>query len=425
MIIKKLNELDVELHYEKLDNGLEVYLIPYQNRKNYSLLYVTKYGAQVSDFISVNSKKRIRVPRGVAHFLEHKMFEQEDGMDPFSFFSKSGSDANAFTNYKVTAYTVQGTKNIGENLDFLLNYVNSPYFTDKNVEKEKGIIIEELNMYKDQPENKLYEANNKAVFVKNPMRYDIGGTPNSVKKITKEILYDCYNTFYQPSNMILVVSGNFDCDEIEKIIKNNKKLNTKTINEPIRVFKENEPILVNIKEKEIKIPKLIIPKFVLSFKSPIDELNGVEKYKYSLSMSILLYILFGMSSSFREYIDNNDLCSLFYTSSSIVDNVTIIDFFAETKHHQKLRNLIIECLKNKEITKDDVERVKKVKISLEVKDTDIPERMSYNVRNDLINYGEIIYNRVDVIRSITLKDIEKVRSDIYLDNNSFVLGLPK
>ena len=425
MIINKYKGLDVELHYEKLDNGLEVYLIPYENRNNYSISYITKYGAKVCDFISANSKKRIKVPRGVAHFLEHKMFEQEDGVDPFAFFSRSGCDGNAYTNYDITAYTAQGTKDIEKNLDFLLDYVNSPYFTDENVEKEKGIIIEELNMYKDQPENKLYDESGKALFVNNPVRYDIGGTSSSVKKITKEILYDCYNTFYQPSNMFLIIAGKFDCEKIEKIIKNNKKLNSKKTNTPIKYFMPIEPILVNRKEKEIKISNLIIPKAILSIKSPVGELKGVEKYKYNLSMSMMLYILFGMSSSFREYIDSNELCSVFYSSSSIVDNVTIVDFTLETEHPYDLKDLIFNCLKNTKITEEDVERVKKVRISLEVMDTDMPGKMGYNVRKDIVNYDEIIYDKIDIIREIKLKDILKVKDDLMLDNYSFVIGYPK
>ena len=425
MIIKKYNGLDIALHYEKLDNGLEVYMIPYANWNNYSILYITKYGAKTCDFVSSITNKKTKTPRGVAHFLEHKMFEQEDGVDPFAFFSKSGCDGNAFTNYDETAYTVFGTKCLEENLEFLLNFVNSPYFTRENVEKEKGIIIEELNMYKDEPENKLYDESGKAVFVKNPMRYDIEGSPNSVKKITKETLYDCYETFYQPSNMFLIVTGNLDCEKIEKIIKSNKKLNSKKTNNQIKVFREEEPILVNRKEKEIKIPGLVIPKATLSIKSPFNNLEGKEKYKYSLSRSILLYILFGMSSPFREYIDNNELCTSFSSSSSIVDNVTIIDFLMETKKPKEMKDLILDCLKNKKITKEDVERVKKVKISLEVMGTDMPNTMGYSVRKDIINYGEVIYDKIDVIKRITLDDIEKVRKDIMLDNYSFIVGYPK
>ena len=421
MIIKKFEGLDTEVHYEKLDNGLEIYLIPYKNRNNYYMEYGVKFGAKTCEFVSSKTNKKTRVPRGVAHFLEHKMFEQEDGIDPFSYFSTSGCDANALTNYDVTSYTVQGTQNAEENLDFLLSYVNSPYFTDENVEKEKGIIIEELNMYKDQPENKLYEESSRAFFVKHPMRYDIGGTSNSVRKITKEILYDCYDTFYQPNNMYLVVCGNIDCEKLEKVIKNNKKLNSKKDNKPIKTYDVKEPILVNVKEKEIKVPNLILPKSILSIKSPFKKLNAKDMYKYVL----LLYILFGMSSSFREKIYNKKLSSLFYSSSSIIDNVTVYEFLAETEHPYELKDMVIDCLRNGKITKEDVERIKKVKISLEVLNSDSPGKTVNSIIKDITDYGEVLYNKMSLIREITIKDIEKVRQDIMIDNYSFIVGYPK
>ena len=120
MIVKEINGVNVKVFYEKLDNGLEVFLIPYNNRKNYFIEYGVKYGAEIDEFVSSLTNERTKKPYGVAHFLEHKMFEQEDGSDPFSFFSKSGSDANASTGYRVTSYTVEGVNNLEENLDYLL-----------------------------------------------------------------------------------------------------------------------------------------------------------------------------------------------------------------------------------------------------------------------------------------------------------------
>ena len=425
MIKKTFSGIDVDVYYEKLKNGLEVFLVPYDNRKNYYMEYGVKYGANICEFISFKNDEKIKPPKGVAHFLEHKMFEQEDGNDPFSFFSLSGSDANAFTSYDITAYTVEGIKSIEENLDYLLNYVNSPYFTDKNVEKEKGIIIEELNMYKDQPENILYEESNKALLVKHPMRYDIGGTPSSVKKITKEILYECYDTFYQPNNMFLIVSGKFDVKRIEKVIKNNKLLNSKYNNKKVEVFNVKEPVKVKEKEKELKIDNLIIPKSILNIKSPIKDMNNEEKYKYELALNILLYILFGMSSEFREKIFNQKKCSLFYSSCSLLDNLSIIEFLLESKKPYELKNMIIDCLKSKKITNEDVERVKKVKISLEVMDSDKPHKMLNVIAKDIIDYDEVMYNKREMMKSVTLEDVEKVREDLLLDNYSFVVGMPK
>lgn len=425
MIIREVKDLDVKVYYEELENGLKVYLIPYKNRKNYYIDYTVKYGAEIDEFISSHTNKKTKKPYGVAHFLEHKMFEQEDGIDPFAFFSKSGSDANASTGYRVTTYTVDGVDNIEENLEFLLNYVNSPYFTDENVEKEKGIIIEEINMYKDQPENVLYEASNKALFKKHPMRRDVGGTASSVKKITKEILYECYDTFYQPNNTFIVIAGNINPEKIIKLIKSNKKLNSKNSKKEIKTFKVKEPLEVNCKEKEIKIKNIVVPKFTLIIKSPLEDLKGQEKYKYMVASDILFYILFGMSSLFREKMLNRKLYTMFYCSTAEIDNFLIAEFVAESKNPNELKEEILKCLKNKKITKEDVERVKKVKISLSVMESDVPYRMLDSVVNHLLNYDEIIYNKLDLIRSITLEDVLKVRNSILIDNYSFVVGYPK
>lgn len=425
MIIKELKGIDVKLYYEKLDNGLELFFVPFKERKNYCMEYGVKYGAKTYEFISAYSNKKVKIPYGVAHFLEHKMFEQKDGVDPFAYFSLSGSDANASTSYDITSYTVEGIKDIEKNLKFLLDYVNSPYFTDENVEKEKGIIIEELNMYKDQPENKLFEESNKAFFVKHPMRIDIGGTPSTVNKITKEILYECYDTFYQPNNMFLVIAGNINPEKLLDIVKNNKKVNSKKGDKKITTFKVEEPIEVKEKEKKINIKNMIIPKFVLSFKSKIKEMSNEEKYKYHLSMNIFLYILFGMSSDFREEVYNKELCSLFYNSSSIVDDILVVEFLSESRYPEEMKKRIIECIKNGKILKEDVERVKKVRISLEVVDSDKPYKLLNSIINDITDYDEVIFNKIDIIRSITLDDVLKVRKDILLDNYSFVIGSSK
>ncbi len=425
MIKKKLKGLDIDVCYEKLDNGLRVFIVPYKGRKNYYLNFCTKYGAEIEEFVSVNTGKKTKKPYGVAHFLEHKMFDQEDGTDPLIYFSESGTDANASTGYRVTSYTVEGINDFEKNLTYLIDYINSPFFTDENVEKEKGIIIEELNMYKDQPENILFEKSNEALFQKHPMRIDVGGTVSSVKKITKEILTDCYDTFYQPSNMFLVILGDIDPEKTLNLIKSNKKLNSKPSLKPVQVFKSNEPLEVNEKEKIVKIKNLVLPKFILNFKSPVKNMEKEEKYKYLLCSNILLYILFGMSSEFREEMLRKENYSLFYYSEIIIDDLFIIEFVAESKKPEELKQQIFNCLKNQKIKEEDVERVKKVKLALQVIDSDKPYRVMDTVVEHIIEFDDIIYNKVDLLREITLEDIENVRNNILMDNYSYVLGIKK
>ena len=147
----KLNGLEQSVYTETLNNGLEIYLVPYENKKNYYISYATKFGSDIIEFTDAN-KKTYKPPLGIAHFLEHKMFENEDGVDPFTFFSESGTDSNASTSFDHTQYICSGTKKFRENLRYLLKFVNSPYYTDENVNKEKGIIAEEINMYQDIPD---------------------------------------------------------------------------------------------------------------------------------------------------------------------------------------------------------------------------------------------------------------------------------
>ena len=173
---RELKGLDQVYYTETLDNGLEVFMIPYQDKKNYFISYATRYGSDINSFVPYDGKKMITVSNGIAHFLEHKMFEQEDGVDPFTFFSESGTGANASTSFDSTQYICYGTKEFEKNLEFLLTYVNEPYFTDENVEKEKGIIQEEIKMYEDIPECMLENKLREGIYHIHPHRIDIAGS---------------------------------------------------------------------------------------------------------------------------------------------------------------------------------------------------------------------------------------------------------
>ena len=236
-----LKGLYQDLYYEKLDNGLDIYFLPIKNTKNYIMEYVVKYGSIDTSF-KVDDKI-YNTKSGIAHFLEHKMFEQEDNITPFSFTSKSGTYCNASTSYTYTNYYFEGNKNFNKNLNYLIKYVNSPYLTDTNVNKEKGIIIEELNQYNSNSGYFFEEALLKALLVKDKHRIDIGGKINDVKNITKEELYDIYNTFYTPNNMFILISGNFDLDKALNIIKTSKYLNKS--NKIVDRLVELEPSYVN------------------------------------------------------------------------------------------------------------------------------------------------------------------------------------
>jgi predicted Zn-dependent peptidase len=198
--IKRTNDI---LYYDTLDNGLQVFMVPKQNVNTTFVSFNVKYGAINNEFIPLGQNKIKKFPNGIAHFLEHKMFAQENGVDPMMFYAANGADVNAYTSLYNTAYHFSCSDHLKENLEYLLDFVQAPYFTDENVDKEKGIIEEEILMYNDDPYSYLDEGIRLNAFKNHPVRYSIAGTVEDIKAITKEDLYTCYETFYQPSNMFL------------------------------------------------------------------------------------------------------------------------------------------------------------------------------------------------------------------------------
>lgn len=418
----EISGLDQNVYYEKLDNGLEVYLIPYKNKSNYMMHYLTKYGSVQTTFIPYGKKNKITVPDGIAHFLEHKMFEQEDGIDPFTFASKTGTYSNASTNYECTRYYFEGNKAFDENLNYLLDFVGSPYFTDENVEKEKGIIAEEIKQYDDEVEWAFEEEMKKALFKKDNHRIDIAGTIDSIYKITKEDLYDTYYTFYQPSNMFLMISGDFDKDKALEIIKNNKTLNNAKTNFKIQVFDEKEPKEVNDKKKEILF-NVINTKVGYGIKIPLKGIEDV--YKFGLYVGMMLNIKFGLSSKFREMLKKEGLMTSFYMEREIVGDYLTVTFKADSERPEELVEKVKEELNNREIEVEELERLKKVWISSEVMMIDNAVVTLDNIASDIIEYGKMIPNKIEIFRSLNKKEYDDVISGIDFSNSSTLLIKPK
>ncbi|MBR2246000.1 MAG: insulinase family protein [Bacilli bacterium] len=412
-----LKGLDLDIFTEKLDNGLEVIFIPYTDKKNYFITYATRYGSTVTKFKPVGSKRMVSVPTGIAHFLEHKMFEQEDGVDPFTFISMSGTGANASTSFDSTQYICYGTKNFKENFDFLIKYVNSPYFTAENVEKEKGIIIEELKMYLDIPDYRLENKLKESVYKTHPRRIDIGGTISDVESITKEDLYKCYDSFYVPNNMFIIVAGNFDKDEAISIVKDNLKDKKKVKLPEIKEVKEQ--ISVNKKmdsfEADINVSKL-----AFGLKIPTTSLSIKNDLELDLYLSMFISIVFGISSEFREKLRNKKLINNFYTELEKIKDFRVFNIMASTENIDELIKDIKYELKNIKTDKDTFERIKKVWIANEVRITDNVDATVGNIYDDMIKYNKVITNRVELIRKMDFKKLNKLLTEIDFNNYSIV-----
>lgn len=413
-----LNGLNKDIYYEKLDNGLDIYVVPYPDKKNYSVTYFTKFGSNSTSFIPEGEKEYIKVPDGIAHFLEHKCFETEEGIDPFTFYAKSGTNANAFTSFVETAYVFNGTNDLLPNIDFLLTYVNSPYFTDKNVEKEKGIISEELRMYEDNPYEQLQKNMREATYVNDPYRVEIGGSVESIQDITKEYLYRTYNTFYKPSNMTLVVAGNTTLKDVVGVCKNNKVLMSKSNGEEIRVKEFTEPKEVTDKIREFNFP-VNVKKFGYTIK--LERNKDMDIFRYDLILEIILNMLFGKSSLFKDNILKNKVCLSFNSYNDLTKYYDSLVFMGESEKPKEVVKYINDTLDINSLTEEDFERCKKVFISDFVTSIDDVETTLYEIESHIINFGKYYNDKLDILKSITYQELINVFSNLDLSNNSLVI----
>lgn len=400
--------LNEEMYYEKLENGLDVYFMPKKGfTKKYAVL-ATNYGSNELEFVPIGENEKISVNEGIAHFLEHKMFEQPDGGNAFDKFSKWGASANAFTNFTMTAYLFSCTENFYESLEHLIDYVQTPYFTDENVEKEKGIIEQEIKMYNDDPDWNVYFNCLKALYVNYPVRVDIAGTVDSIYKITKEELYKCYNTFYNPGNMALFVVGDLEVDKVMDVVKKSNNYDVDKLSHKIEKFYPNEPKEVNEKEVVAKFP-ISMPMFNIAFKDDNVGIRGNELLKKEIATEILIDIIFKKGSRLYEDLYMSGLINENFGagfSSQIDYAFTIIG--GDSNNPREVKNKILEYVekyKKEGLDKKEFERIKKKKIGNFLKYFD-----SVNfIANNFIAYKfkEInLLDYLDVLKSIEFKEVE-------------------
>ena len=357
-IIENL-KMKEKLYMEKLENGLTVMIIPKANTRKKYIMWGVNFGSIDNHFISPTTKEEIEIPDGVAHFLEHKMFEQANGTNSLDVLSSIGVDANAYTTNDYTTYLYECNDNFYEALDEFMDYVQKPYYTDENVEKEKGIIAQEIKMYDDHPFWQVYMNAMKCLYKNNPVRIDIAGTVESISGINKDTLYECYNTFYTPSNMLMVVAGDFVPEDLIEEIK--KRLIKKENNTEIKRIYKEEPKEINEKQKIVTMD-VNNPLFVIAYKDTVLE-NKEELVKKHIAIEILLYILIGKSSKLYQKLYKEGLIiaqpDLDYEFSKQYAHVTIS---GQSNDPEKLAEELkkeIQQLKENGIESNVFERVKK------------------------------------------------------------------
>ena len=414
--IKKINE---DIFYEKLENGLDVYLYVNKNIHNNYVTFTTKYGSIYNEFTDKNGNM-IKVPKGIAHFLEHKVFVQKEGLQPEEYYGQYGCISNAYTTFKNTTYMFSGTNNLFDNVKYLLDFVQNIYLTDDNVESEKGIITQEINMCNDRPSDILYDKIRLNTIKVNPFRDSIIGKVSDIKSITKDMLLECYHRFYHPTNMFLAVTGNFDIDEMMAVIKENQQKKTFPPLKPVEVKKYNEPDKI-VKAMEIVKCNTNIPKMAYSLKIPIDKFK-MDSRKLSIYMFIIFNLLFGDTSQFDEDCKRDQIItSTVYYNILDIDSHFIVSLINTSDKYEELIKRIDKAFKNNNFDAKEVERKKKVLISNEVFSYENIEMVNDMIVDNIIFDNKIEDNTIELINSVNIDELNEIVSKIDFDNKSIVI----
>lgn len=355
----KCPQIGEKMYAEELENGLKIMIIPKKNINKKYIMFGPNFGSIDNRFIMPGTGEEVFIPDGVAHFLEHKMFEQKDGTDSLYSLMALGIDANAYTTTDHTVYLFECTDHFDEGLDILMDYVQNPYFTDKNVEKEKGIIGQEIMMYDDDPGWQLYVSTMDCLYKENPIKIDIAGSIESISKIDPEVLNKCYKTFYNPSNMVITACGDFEPKELVKKIK--EKLIKKERQGEIKRIYPTSDFAINKKYSE-KIMPISMPIFMIGYKDKIIT-DKEEKVRRHIAIEILLNLIIGESSElYTKLYDEGKILGIpdfDYEFSDQYAHVLVSGRANKPEYiYEKFKNSIKELIENG-ISQEDFKRIKK------------------------------------------------------------------
>lgn len=414
MQIEENNLIKEKVYTEVLKNGMKILVIPKKNTDKKYVIWATKFGSIDNNFIDPKTNKEVKVPDGVAHYLEHKMFEQESGVDSLYTMMALGLDANAYTTNDHTAYLFGCTDNFYKGLDELMDYVQHPYYTDENVEKERGIIGQEIQRYDDEPIWKVYLNAMKCLYKHNVITLDIAGTIESISHITKEILYSCYNTFYHPSNMTMCICGDFEPEEVIEEVKK-RLLPREKMDKIQRIYPEYEN-KINKKKAECKMD-VNMPIFMIGYRDFIKEEDSNKK---DVAIKIIFNSLLGKCSETYQKMYNEGLVmrelGVDYEYSDQYAHV-LID--GESPEPEKVYEYVKETLQNGKITEEAFERSKKRLYGEFVTNFGDVEQIGRMFLQDSIK-GVDTLDYINQLNKITLKDVNEIKKCIFCEEKSII-----
>lgn len=409
--IVKSDYLNEEYTLFKHKSGLDVYVFKKKLSTSYAL-FATKYGSLDNKFKTDKDKDFICVPDGIAHYLEHKMFENENGEDTFVRYAKTGASANAYTSNSMTAYLFSCTDNFYESLEILLDFVTKPYFTRETVEKEQGIIAQEIRMYDDNPGTRLYYELLGALYKNHNVKINIAGTVKSISEITPEYLYMCYNTFYNLHNMALCVCGDVDedkvCEVCDRILKESPK------QEILREY-PSEPAEVNKKEASAQL-KVSQPLFAVGVKDVDISHDPMKRLKKKACADIVCKMLFGKTSDFfNELYESGLISGDLHAEYEHNESFSFLSFDGKSNDPDKVFEAFLDYMKNfKENppARADFERAKRVKLASFIGIFDSTDEIA----NEFLSFifdGVKIFDYADAIKAVTYEDALEFISSVF------------
>lgn len=410
MKVIKYPTLKETLYFEEMPNGLKVYLLPKVGFSKTYGLFSTRFGSVDTTFVPLHEQDMIKVPDGIAHFLEHKMFEMEDG-DASEAFAKLGASTNAFTSSSRTAYLFSTTSHEKECIELLLDFVQDIYLTDENVEKEKGIINQEIGMYDDDPDWRCYFGSIQNLYQHHPVKIDIAGTVETVASIDKATLEKCYHTFYHPSQMMLFVVGHINPDEIMKLIQDNQQQKHFSKENPIQRAVVNEPLDVAQKEAVLHMD-VTMPKIIVSMKINTILTKPQERLKRELAMNLFLDIFFAKSSSlYDEWLNEELINDSFSAQFTQERDYCFLQIGGDTLYPEQLKEKIlyfIEHIHEYDIRQEDFLRLKKKTMGIMISLFNSPESIA-NMFSRYYFEGIMIFDLIDCLNALTMDDLMSLR----------------
>ncbi len=381
----------------KHKSGLRVFVLPKKGFGKSFALFAADFGSVNTAFTADSVK--IRVPDGVAHFLEHKLFEEEEG-NVFEKFSALGASANAYTSFDMTGYLFSATSNVYEALSVLIRFVQNPYFTEENVEKEKGIIGQEIDMYRDDPAWNCFFSALRAMYSTHPIRIDIAGDQESIAKIDKTLLYQCYNAFYAPENMILFVAGDVEPEKVQKVVEETAAERRSPALE-WSLPEEGEEIVKAEVEAEFMVSR---PMFSVCFKEKPMEDPVFADAVYE----VLGSILFGKSTSlFKELYGEGLIGEDVSCGYSAGRGYAFLAIEGESENPRVVRDRIldrVEKVRREGIGEAEFERARKNALGTVIRMMDSTEKIAHNFVPMAFRGGDFL-SYPDVLRALTLSDV--------------------